>query len=106
MAIQVTGYFKNPATQMIIDSPVLLVQFHGMPKGKLTVDINVMVLNTQGELEQMGAFPFEVTVEEINNTTKTTSNPYDAILHGIQEKLIQYLPMSNATNSTITLNII
>ena len=106
MAIQVTGYFKNPATQMIVDSPVLLVQFHGIPKGKLVVDINVMVPNAQGELEQMGAFPFEVTVEEINSTIRTTSNLYDGILNGIQEKLIQNLPTTNITNSTITLNII
>jgi hypothetical protein len=106
MAIQVTGYFKNPATQMIVESPVLFVQFYGIPKGKLAVDVNIMLLNEQEELEQVGVFPFNVSVEDISSTTKTTSNFYDEILHSIQEKLLEYLPTSNTTNSAITLNII
>jgi uncharacterized lipoprotein YmbA len=106
MAIQVTGYFKNPTTQMIVDSPVLFIQFHGLPKDKLVVDVNIMLRNEQEELEQVGAFPFNLTVEEVSDITKTTSNFYAEILNRIQEKLVTYLPTTNITNSTVTLNII
>ena len=106
MAIQVTGYFKNPASQIIVDSPVLLVQFHGIPKGKLVVDVNIMILNENEELEQVGAFPFNVTVEDLNSTTKTTSDFYTELLLSIQAKLLDYLPTTNTVNSEVVLNII
>jgi len=101
MAIQVTGYFKNPETEAIFKDPLLLIQFYGLPKGKLVVDVNIVVNG-----EQRGAFPFEISVEDLDNTEVTTSSVYGELLRRIQQKLIKYLPSTNEENSIVTLNVI
>ncbi len=101
MAVQVTGYFKNPETEAIFKDPLLLIQFYGLPKGKLAVDVNIVV-----NKEQRGAFPFEISVEDLDDTKVTTSSVYGELLRRIQDKLIEHIPSTNEENSTITLNVI
>jgi len=116
MAIKVTGYFKNPETDLIVDSPLLFIQFHGLPKGRLAVDVNIMVLKESEELDeksnpvlvprQVGAFPYNIELSELDTTEITTSSFYGELLRRIQAKLIEYIPTTGKENSKVVLTLV
>ena len=48
MAIQVTGFFKNPQSGLIYDSPLLELVPHLLPQGEIALDVTISGGGTVG----------------------------------------------------------
>jgi hypothetical protein len=87
MAIQVTGFFQNPSSGLIYDSPLLtLIPYLNYP-GTINMDVNIN--NNQGTIPY-----YNVRQELIFNDL--ISDPYDKLLDGLEVFVI-----NNLTGNTI-----
>jgi hypothetical protein len=87
MAIQVTGFFQNPSSGLIYDSPLLtLIPYLNYP-GTINMDVNIN--NNQGTIPY-----YNVRQELIFNDL--ISDPYDKLLDGLE-----VFAINNLTGNTI-----
>ena len=96
MAIQVTGLFKNPTSNLIHESPSMKLVPILSHKGKLDLDVHI---NDFG-VDTIVYKDIDRTLLQYNNTT----DPYDRIIQALEEYVIQNLKNSNPINigSTFT----
>lgn len=98
MAIQVTGLFKSPTSNLIHESPLLKINAHLSYKGDLMVDL--FVTSSDGICRDTVVYP------NLNRETLTfnvnISDPYDQLINGLETFLITELQTSNSINSTST----
>ena len=96
MAIQVTGLFKNPTSNLIHESPSMKLVPILSHKGKLDLDVHI---NDFG-VDTIVYKDIDRTLLQYNSTT----DPYDRIIQALEEYVIQNLKNSNPINigSTFT----
>lgn len=95
MAIQVTGLFKNPTTNLIHESPLIQINAKLTYKGSL-------------QIEGMVCFPGEICRDtivfrdldrKILNSDPSIIDPYDNLIQSIETFLMLELKSSNPINS-------
>jgi len=95
MAIQVTGLFKNPTSQLIHESPLLKIVVALEYKGGLKVD--VLITSTDGTPRDTVVYPY------LNRTLLTFDpsivDPYSSLIHALETFLIAQLQFANPINS-------
>lgn len=94
MAIQVTGLFKNPTSNLIHESPSMKLVPILSHKGKLDLDVHI---NDFG-VDTIVYKDIDRTLLQYNNTT----DPYDRIIQALEEYVIQNLKNSNPINTGST----
>ena len=82
MAIKVTGFFQNPSTGLIYDSPLLtLIPFLNYP-GAISMDVNID--NNQGTI------PYQDIRKDLT-FNDLIIDPYDRLLDGLEIYIINGL---------------
>lgn len=94
MAIQVTGLFKNPTSNLIHESPSMKLVPILSHKGKLDLDVHI---NDFG-VDTIVYKDIDRTLLQYNSTT----DPYDRIIQALEEYVIQNLKNSNPINTGST----
>ena len=90
MAIKVTGFFQNPQTGLIHQSPLLTLIPHLLYAGKIVMDVKI---NEQGC----------IGYENIDRTTlqydSQITDPYSQLIDALETYLIDNLQNANEINS-------
>ena len=90
MAIQVTGFFKNPQSGLIYDSPLLELVPHLLPLGDIVLDVRISNGGTVG-------------YQSIDKSTLTydssITDAYSQLIDALQTFVVDNLKNSNDINS-------
>ena len=90
MAIQVTGFFKNPQSGLIYDSPLLELVPHLLPLGDIALDVRISNGGTVG-------------YQSIDKSTLTydssITDAYSQLIGALQTFVVDNLKNSNNINS-------
>jgi hypothetical protein len=95
MAIQVTGLFKNPTSQLIHESPLLKISAHLLYRGDLHVDL--LVVSQNGVARDSAIYP---NLDRKDLTFDASiSDPYDSLILALETFLIAELQSENSINT-------
>lgn len=93
MAIKVTGFFQNPQTGLIHQSPLLTLIPHLLYAGKISLDVKIDNQETIG-------------YENVDRTTLQynidITDPYSQLIDALETYLISNLQNANQINSNST----
>lgn len=105
--IQVSGFYPSP-TGVVFDSPELIIEFHGMPMGKIGIDIvaqkTIVVENPEPEqapsfTKRLGNLPGFIIDRADLVYNNLISDPYDSLLYAIQNRILTVLSQNNPYNA-------
>jgi hypothetical protein len=96
MAISVKGFFKNPYSKFIVEDPILELEPHLIPYGKIAIDINIKCDN-----ENMGAIPYIIHRDNLVYD-ETIDDGHDKLFSALQDYVIKELRDTN-NNCTFTI---
>lgn len=94
MAIQVTGFFQNPQSGLIYDSPLLTLIPHLTYAGGISLDVNI---NNNGCIGYQSIDRSTLTY----NTSIT--DPYSQLIDALETYVIDNLQNSNDINKATTI---
>lgn len=102
MAIQVTGLFKSPISQLIHESPLLKISAHLLYQGDLNVDL--LITSPDGLNRDSIVYP-NLDREDLTFDA-SISDPYDSLIRAIETFLISKLQSENSINTGSIFNIV
>lgn len=98
MAIQITGLFKNPTSQLIHESPLLKIVAHLSYQGNLHVDLHVV---SEDGIHRDTVVFSNVDRSKLNYDI-SISDSYNSIIQAIETFVIPELQSANSINSKAT----
>lgn len=93
MAVQVTGFFQNPQTGLIYESPLLTLVPHLQYAGQIAMD--VFIANN-------GAVGYQSIDKSTLTYDATITDPYTQLIDALDTYVIDNLKDANAINSAST----
>ena len=93
MAVQVTGFFQNPQTGLIYESPLLTLVPHLQYAGQIAMD--VFIANN-------GAVGYQSIDKATLTYDATITDPYTQLIDALDTYVIDNLQDANAINSAST----
>jgi hypothetical protein len=89
MAIQTTGFFQNPQTKTIYDSPKLILVPHLEYPGVINMDVNI---------DQGGTVPYQNLDRKSLPYNLEIADPYSQLLDALENYVLEDLQKSTPIN--------
>jgi len=93
MAVQVTGFFQNPQTGLIYESPLLTLVPHLQYAGQIAMDVFIA---------SNGAVGYQSIDKATLTYDPTITDPYTQLIDALDQYVIDDLKDANAINSAST----
>ena len=93
MAVQVTGFFQNPQTGLIYDSPLLTLVPHLQYAGQIAMDVYIA---------NNGAVGYQSIDKATLTYDAAITDPYSQLIDALDTYVIDNLKDANAINSAST----
>jgi len=94
MAIKVTGFFQNPQSGLIYDSPLLTLVPHLTYAGKISLDVNI---------NNNGCIGYQSIDRSILTYNTSIIDPYSQLIDALETYVIDDLQNSNDINKATTI---
>lgn len=97
MAVKVTGFFQNPQSNLIYESPILALVPHLEYPGLMNMDVQIYPTGSNSYNGTVGYSNIDK-----NELTYPSGDPYTALIYALEEYVITNLSGSNAINEQAT----
>jgi hypothetical protein len=99
MAVQVTGFFQNPQSGLIYESPILALIPHLEYPGIINMDVRIFATGSSGA---SGAVGYTNVDKSTLVYPDPTISPYDDLIYALETYVIDNLKDANPINSGST----